>query len=139
LSDGTVYQKKGKFSFADREVNQSTGAIQLTGLFPNPGNVLRPGEYAKIRAAVAVRRGALLIPQRAVTELQGNYQVAVVDDGNKIRIATVHPGERMDSLWIIDDGLKAGERVVVEGVQKVGPGMQVNPKQASASAANGGF
>lgn len=132
LADGTVYPHKGKFSFADRQVNQNTGAIQLTALFPNPGNVLRPGQYAKVRAAVATRRGALLIPQRAVTELQGSYQVAVVDSDNKVRIATVHPGERVGSLWIIDDGLKPGEHVIAEGVQKVGPGAPVNPRLVAA-------
>ena len=138
LADGTVYSHSGQFSFADRQVNQNTGAIRLTGLFPNHGNVLRPGQYAKVRAAVQVRHDALLIPQRAVTELQGTYQVAVVDPGNKIRIATVRPGERLDSKWVIEAGLKPGERVVVEGVQKVGPGMPVNPKLAAISNASKG-
>lgn len=133
LADGSVYSRNGQFSFADRQVNQNTGAIRLTGLFPNHGNVLRPGQYAKVRAAVQVQHDALLIPQRAVTELQGTYQVAVVDPGNKIRIATVRPGERLDSLWVIEAGLKQGERVVVEGVQKVGPGMPVNPKLVAVS------
>jgi RND family efflux transporter MFP subunit len=137
LADGTAYERKGKFSFADREVNQNTGAIRLTGLFPNPGNMLRPGQYAKVRAAVASRHGALLIPQRAVTELQGSYQVAVVDPGNKVRIATVEPGDRLNSLWVIDKGLKPGERVIVEGVQKVGPGVPVTPK-LTADQAKGG-
>jgi RND family efflux transporter MFP subunit len=133
LADGSVYSRNGQFSFADRQVNQNTGAIRLTGLFPNHGNVLRPGQYARVRAAVHVQHDALLIPQRAVTELQGTYQVAVVDPGNKIRIATVRPGERLDSMWVIEQGLKPGERVVVEGVQKVGPGMPVNPKLVAVS------
>src|SRR6202044_3462721 len=89
LADGTTYPQKGKFSFADRQVDQSTGAIQLTGLFPNPGNRLRPGQYGKVRAAVGTSESALLIPQRAVTELQGGYQVAVVDSANKVGIRTV--------------------------------------------------
>ena len=141
LADGTTYPQKGKFSFADREVNQNTGSITLTGLFPNPGNTLRPGQYAKVRVAVATRHNALLIPQGAVTELQGNYQVAVVEHNNTVRIATVHPGERIDSLWIIEDGLKPGERVVAEGVQKVAPGAPVNPKPVAekAPASQGGF
>jgi len=128
LTDGTVYPRMGTWYFTDREVNQSTGAIRLAGLFPNPDNLLRPGQYARIRTSTKTREGALLIPQRAVTELQGTYQVAVVDSANKINIRTVKPSDRVGNLWIIDDGLKVGERIVAEGVQKVRPGMVVNPK-----------
>jgi RND family efflux transporter MFP subunit len=128
LADGNTYPPKGKFSFADRQVNQNTGAIQLTGLFPNPGNRLRPGQYGRVRAAVGISTGALLIPQRAVTELQGSYQVAVVDSANKVGIRTVKLGDRVGSMWIVSDGLKAGERVVAEGIQQARPGIQVNPK-----------
>lgn len=128
LADGTTYPYAGRISFADRQVNQNTGAIQIAALFANPGNLLRPGGYAKVRAATRTQSGALLVPQRAVTELQGNYQVAVVDAENKISIRTVKPGDRVGSLWIIAEGLQPGERVVAEGVQKVRPGMQVNPK-----------
>jgi membrane fusion protein (multidrug efflux system) len=135
LADGTTYAKKGKVSFADRAVNQNTGAIRIAGLFDNPGNILRPGQYARIRAATTIRQGALLVPQRAVSELQGSYQVAVVDNENKVSILTVKVGERTGSMWIIDEGLKPGERVVAEGVQKVRPGAQVNPKPYAASAA----
>jgi RND family efflux transporter MFP subunit len=135
LADGTTYAKMGKFSFADRAVNQNTGAIRIAGLFDNPGNILRPGQYARIRAATTIRQGALLIPQRAVSELQGSYQVAVVDNENKVRIATVKVGERAGSKWIIEDGLKPNERVVTEGVQKVRPGAQVNPKPLTTGAA----
>jgi membrane fusion protein (multidrug efflux system) len=134
LADGTTYAKKGKFHFADRAVNQNTGAIRIAGLFDNPGNILRPGQYARIRAATTIRLGALLIPQRAVSDLQGTYQVAVVDNENKVRIATVKVGERAGSKWIIEDGLKPNERVVTEGVQKVRPGAQVNPKPLSTGA-----
>ncbi len=130
LSDGSTYGKKGRFFFADREVNQATGSIQLTALFPNPGNILRPGQYAKVRAVTGVKTGALLIPQRAVTELQGNYQVAVVDPQNKVAIVSVKPGDRVGTLWVIDEGLKPGDRVVAEGVQKVGPGTTVVPQTA---------
>jgi len=130
LSDGTTYGKKGRFFFADREVNQATGSIQLTALFPNPGNILRPGQYAKVRAVTGTKMGALLIPQRAVTELQGNYQVAVVDAQNKVAIASVKPGDRVGTMWVIDEGLKPGDRVVAEGVQKVGPGATVVPQTA---------
>jgi membrane fusion protein (multidrug efflux system) len=128
LADGTVYQHKGKFSFADRQVNQNTGSIQLTGLFPNPGNTLRPGQYGRVRAAIGTSAGALIIPQRAVTELQGAYQVAVVDSSNKVGIRTVKVGDKIGTMWIVAEGLKAGERVVAEGIQQAHAGVQVSPK-----------
>jgi RND family efflux transporter MFP subunit len=128
LADGTTYARQGTVDYADRAVNQGTGAILIAGLFPNPGNILRPGGYGKVRAATSTQSGALVIPQRAVTELQGSYQVAVVDSDNKVSIRTVTPGDRTGSDWIIIKGLKAGERVVAEGSQKVRPGSQVNPK-----------
>jgi len=128
LADGGNYPQKGKFSFADRQVNQSTGAIQLTGLFPNPGSRLRPGQYGRVRAAIGTSAGALLIPQRAVTELQGGYQVAVVDSANTVGIRKVKLGDKTGTMWAVAEGLKAGERVVAEGVQKARPGTQVIPK-----------
>src|SRR5947208_734402 len=128
LADGTTYPHEGTVSFADRQVNQSTGAIRIAGLFPNAGNILRPGGYGRVRAAVRVQQDALVVPQRAVSELQGGYQVAAVDDENKVGIRTVKVGDRGGTEWIIAEGLKPGDRVVVEGVQKVRPGMQVNPK-----------
>ena len=134
LADGLPYAQPGSFYFADRQVNQSTGAIRLAGLFPNPGNILRPGGYGKVRTAVRIQKDALLIPQRAVTELQGGYQVAVVDAENKVNVRTVKAGDRVGSQWIITDGLKQGERVVVEGAQRLRPGMQVNPKPYSAES-----
>ena len=130
LSDGSVYPQKGRFSFADRQVNLSTGAIQLTGLFPNPGNRLRPGQYAKVRAAIGVRTGALLVPQRSVNDTQGTYSVAVVDPKNIIRFASVKVGDRVGSKWVIEEGLKPGERVVTDGLFKIRPGAPVNPKGA---------
>jgi membrane fusion protein (multidrug efflux system) len=128
LADGSTYPLKGKFSFADRQVNQSTGAIQLTGLFPNPGNRLRPGQYGKVHAAIGTSLGALLVPQRAVTELQGAYQVAVVDDKNTVSIQQVKVGEKSGTMWVISEGLKPGQRVIADGVQNARPGMQVSPK-----------
>jgi RND family efflux transporter MFP subunit len=128
LADGSTYAQTGTFYFADRQVNESTGAIRIAGLFSNPGMVLRPGGYAKVRAVIRVQQDALLVPQRAVSELQGGYQVATVDSGNKVSIRTVKVGDRVDSQWVITDGLKPGERVIAEGVQKVHAGMQVNPK-----------
>src|SRR5499426_3949618 len=127
LADGTTYPHKGTFYLADREVNVQTGSIRLAGLFPNPGNVLRPGQYGRVRAVTRSQEGALLVPQRAVSELQGRYQIAVVDSENKINIRTVKVGERVGTMWIIDEGLHPGERVVVEGLQKVRPGMTVHP------------
>src|SRR5467141_2642193 len=132
LADGSPYPREGTFYFADRQVNQSTGAIRIAALFPNPGNILRPGGYGRVRTAVRVQKDALLVPQRSVTELQGGYQVAVVDGENKVSIRTVKVGDRVGSEWIVAEGLKPGERVVVEGVQKVRPGMQVNAKPFAA-------
>jgi RND family efflux transporter MFP subunit len=131
LADGTVYPQYGTFSFADRQVDVRTGAIRIAGLFPNPGNNLRPGEYARIRMSTRMQQGALLVPQRAVIELQGSYQVAVVDGSGRVNIRTVKTGDRVGSQWIINDGLHPGERVIVEGVQKVRQGIQVNPKPAA--------
>jgi membrane fusion protein (multidrug efflux system) len=128
LADGSVYPRKGKFDFADREVDVRTGAIRLAGLFPNPGSSLRPGQYGRVRMSTTVHAGALLVPQRAVTELQGSYQLAVLDSDNKVNIRLVTLGDRVGKLWIVTDGVKPGERVVAEGVQKVRQGMQVNPK-----------
>ncbi len=138
LADGTAYLHKGRFLFADRQVDQSTGAILLTGQFPNPGNILRPGQYAKVRAMVGAQEDALLVPQRAVTELQGNYQVAVVGDDNKVAIENVKVGDRAGSMWVINSGLKAGQRVVADGAMKVGPGLQVNPKPFVETASEQG-
>jgi RND family efflux transporter MFP subunit len=128
LADGSTYPKDGTFFFADRQVNVSTGAIRIAGLFSNPGNILRPGGYGKVRAVIRTQKDALLVPQRAVSELQGGYQVAVVDSADKISIRSISVGDRVGNQWVIADGLKAGERVVAEGIQKVRPGMQVNPK-----------
>ena len=134
LSDGTTYPRKGKFFAADRHVDAQTGAIRLAGLFPNPDNVLRPGQYGRVRFISYIRLAALLVPQKAVTELQGMYQVAVVGNDDKISIRTVQVGERSGPMWIIEQGVKPGERVVVEGVQKVRDGMPV--KIATATASN---
>jgi RND family efflux transporter MFP subunit len=138
LADGTTYLHKGAFLFADREVDPSTGAILLTGQFPNPGNILRPGQYARVRAMVETQERALLVPQRAVTELQGNYQVAVVGDHNKVAIENVKVGDRIGSQWVIDNGLQAGQSVIVDGAMKVGPGLQVNPKPFVETASGKG-
>ena len=128
LADGTTYAHEGVFYFAGRAVDQNTGSIQLAALFPNPGNVLRPGQYAKVRGVVRTQKGALLIPQAAVTDLQGSYQVDVVGGDNKISIRPVSVGDRVGTKWIIQDGLKPGERVVAQGQQTLRPGTTVQPK-----------
>ena len=118
LADGTTYAHEGDFYFVDRQVNQSTGAIQLAALFPNPGNVLRPGQYGKIRAEMRVQRSALLIPQAAVTQQQGSYLVDVVGSDGRVVLRPVQVGERTGTMWVIQSGLKPGESVVVEGQQE---------------------
>lgn len=128
LADGSVYPRKGKFFIADREVNAQTGAIRLAGLFPNPGNILRPGQYGRVRARTETIESALLVPQRAVSELQGQYQVAVVGAGNKVNIRQVKVGARNGSLWVITEGLNPGDKVIAEGTQKVRQDAVVNPK-----------
>ena len=132
LADGTVYPQKGKFYFADRQVDVRTGAIRLAGLFPNPGNSLRPGQYGRVRMVVRTQPGALLVPQRAVTELQGTRQIAAVDVDNTVNIRVVKLGETIGSEWIVNEGVKPGDRVIVEGLQKVRQGMRVNPKPYQA-------
>jgi RND family efflux transporter MFP subunit len=135
LSDGSVYRYRGRGYLVGREVDVKTGTIQLAGVFPNPENLLRPGQYAKVRVALEVKKGALLVPQRAVSELQGSYQVAVVGADNKVTIKVVKPGPLEGSLWVIDEGLKPGDRIIVEGLQRVRSGMTVAPKEASKEAA----
>ena len=134
LADGSTYPHEGTFYFADRQVNESTGAIRIAGLFANPANILRPGGYGKVRAVIRTQQDALLVPQRAVSELQGGYQVAVVDDQNKVNIRTIQVADRVGNQWVVAEGVKAGERVVAEGIQKVRPGMQVQPKPFAVEA-----
>jgi membrane fusion protein, multidrug efflux system len=128
LGGERVYPYKGQFYLVDRQVDVKTGTIRVAALFPNPDNLLRPGQFARVRATTKIREKALLIPQRAVTEMQGSYQVAVVTPENKVDIRPVKVAERAGNLWIIDQGLKPGERVVVEGLQKLKAGMTVEPK-----------
>jgi len=143
LTDGSIYPPTGKFYALDRQVDIGTGAILLQIEFPNPKRLLRPGGFGNIRSVVRVEKGALLVPQRAVSDVQGKYLIAVVGSDNKVTIRPVTAGEKVGSLWIITDGLRAGEHVVAEGIQKVRDGMHVNPKpyspDSTASAdSNGG-
>jgi len=132
LADGTVYPHKGTLLLTDRQIDPTTGSIRLVCAFPNPQNILRPGQFGRVRAPGDVRSGALLVPQRAVTELQGSYQVAVVGSDNKVNVRPVKVGERVDAMWILESGVKPGELVVVEGLQKVRDGSTVKIKQSTA-------
>lgn len=128
LADGTTYPERGRFFVADRQVDEKTGTIRLAGIFANPGNSLRPGQYGRVRAVTSLKEGALLVPQRAVAELQGSYQVAVVGADHTVSVRTVRVGERVETMWIIEEGLEPGEAVVAEGLLKVRPGAPVNPQ-----------
>jgi membrane fusion protein (multidrug efflux system) len=134
LSDGTTYPYKGEVAFADRQVDVRTGTIRVAATFPNPKNLLRPGMFSRVRAEIGIRKAAPVIPQRAVSEVQGRYLVAVVSPEDKVAIRPVKVGQWFGQLWVIDEGLKAGEKVVAEGTQKVRDGMVVSPKPFVAGA-----
>jgi membrane fusion protein (multidrug efflux system) len=141
LGDGSVYPYPGRIIFVDRQINPQTGTIQIAGAFPNPRKLLRPGQFGRIKAETAVLRHALVLPARAVNELQGTYQVAVIDASNTVQLRPVKLDRQIGSEWIITEGLRAGERVVVEGVSKLRTGMKVQPElvanHAAASANTG--
>jgi RND family efflux transporter MFP subunit len=136
LSNGSTYAHSGSILFADRQVDQQTGTIRIAGSFANPGNILRPGQYAKVRAVTEILKGALLVPQRAVSQLQGSAQVAVVGADNKVTIRAVQTGERVDAMWVISSGLMAGDQVVAEGAQKVKAGSTVTPVPFNTAGGN---
>jgi membrane fusion protein (multidrug efflux system) len=137
LADGSVHPHPGRPIVAGREIDPRTGTILLKGEFPNPGNLLRPGQYARVRGVTEVKRAALLVPQRAVAELQGVFQVAVVGEDDKVELRVIEPGVRDGSLQVVEKGVSAGERVVVEGIQKVRTGTPVAPKPAAAAPGAG--
>jgi len=139
LDNGSVYPHRGTVVVTNRQVNPQTGTIAIQGALPNPGNILRPGQYAKVRAAVETRKEALLVPQRAVNELQGAYQIGVVAADGKVEVRTVRTGDSVGDLWVIEDSLHPGEKVIVEGFARVRPGMLVRavpaaPETSTASA-----
>jgi membrane fusion protein, multidrug efflux system len=136
LGDSSVFPNRGHLNFVNREVDSRTGTIQVRAEFPNPGNVLRPGQYARIRAVTEVRKNALLIPQQAVSELQGIYQVGVVGSDNKITIKTVKLGPQFGDMWVVEEGLNAGDNVVVDGLQRIKNGMTVSPTPFKDTQAN---
>jgi membrane fusion protein (multidrug efflux system) len=127
LADGSVHKEKGTLVFADRLVDPTTGTLMLEATYPNPDKLVRPGQYGRVRVAVDERKGAILVPQRAVRELQATYSVAVLGEGDRIAMRTVKPGARIDSLWVIESGLAPNETIVVEGLQKVREGIVVKP------------
>jgi membrane fusion protein, multidrug efflux system len=133
-ADGKVHPHKGRLLAADRAVDPTTGTIRITAIFPNPGNILRPGQYARVRLKVEERTGALAVAQRAVVEIQGKNFVWVVDDTNKASMRSVTVGPRIGSDWLIDTGLKPGDRIVVEGLQRLTEGGSVQPTAAPANA-----
>ena len=134
LADGTVYPHKGKILLTDRQVDSNTGTIRMVAAFPNPGNKLRPGEYGRVRIQTSIEQNALLVPQSAVKELQGGYQVALLGPGNKAMIRQVKAGEKVGAMWVIDEGLKPSDQVIVEGIEKVKDGTSVVPKPANLQA-----
>ena len=133
LTDGSIYAQKGKILLADRQVDPGTGTIRIVAAFPNPGNVLRPGQYGRVRVETSTKRDALLLPQSAVVYLQGSYQVAVVGGDHRVSMRAVKPGVTVGTMWVIDDGLKPGEQVVVGGVQQIREGTLVTPKPVHLS------
>ena len=134
LGDGSTFAQKGWWLLADRQVDPKTGTVRMAGAFQNPGNILRPGQFGRIRTVVYTARGVALVPQRSVTEVQGSYQVAVVGGDGKVSIRPVKVGERVGSNWIITEGLKPGEQVIAEGTQKAKAGTVVNPKPFRSAA-----
>jgi membrane fusion protein (multidrug efflux system) len=137
LADGSLHPSKGRLVFVDRNVDPATGTILLEAAFPNPGGIVRPGQYARVRAAVDMKPGAILVPQRAVSELQGVYNVAVVGGDDTVELRMVKPAERIGTLWVIDSGLKGGERIVVEGLQKVRSGVKVKAEMVKIEEGSG--
>ena len=134
LADNSVHPHEGHLAIMDRQIDPTTGTMKIGALFPNPENRLRPGQYGRVRATIHIQQGALLVPQRAVGEVQGKYMVAVIGADNKVDIRPVQVGPRIESDWIIDQGLKPGEQIVVEGIQKVRAGMTVTPKPFNPNA-----
>ena len=129
LGNGEIYPHKGKFYALDRSLDPKTGSIRYEVTFPNPGNILRPGQFGKVRFVADMKKGAMVIPQEAVNELQGSYQVAVVDQNNKVSIRPVKMGERIGAMWEVTEGLKPGDKVVVQGAKKFAKDRTVTIKE----------
>jgi membrane fusion protein (multidrug efflux system) len=134
LADGSVFPQKGSFYAEDRHLDAKTGSIKMEITFPNPGDLLRPGQFGKVRTIVETKKGALVIPQEAVTELQGNQVVMVVDQTSKVGMRPVKMGERFGAFWEVVEGLKPGDRVITQGMQKTPPGAPVIVKEWTPAA-----
>ena len=132
LADGALYPHVGVIDFADRQIDPTTGTLRVQATFPNPERILRPGQYARVRVILETRKGAILVPQRAVQELQGQQMVSVVGAGDTVEVRTLQMGPRIGSLWLVEKGLQPGDRVILEGSQKVKPGAKVAPKEVQA-------
>ena len=133
-----MYPQKGKFYALDRNLDPKTGSIHYYVTFPNPGNILRPGQFGKVRFVADMKKGALVVPQEAVNELQGSFQVAVVDQNNKVSIRPVKMGERIGAMWQVTEGLKPGDRVVVQGLQKAREGCDRDGERMDATGGRAG-
>ena len=131
LADGSTHPYKGKVDFADREIDPSTGSLLVQATFPNPDRILRPGQFARVKALIETRKDAIVIPQRCVNELQGQFNVYTVDGDNKVQIKQVTPGWKIDDLWLIEEGLEPTDRIVLDGLQSIQAGMQVNPQKTT--------
>jgi membrane fusion protein (multidrug efflux system) len=136
LSDETKHPEPGTFKVLDRTVDPTTGTMKVQASFPNPGSYLRPGQFARVRVPVAVRENAILVPQRAIQELQGAKTVMIVDAQNKVQVRTIKLGDKADNYYIVLEGLNAGDRVIVEGMQKARPGSEVKPSSSSVASDN---
>lgn len=134
LADDSMYPHKGRFVLVDRAVDQATGTLNVVGEFPNPQGLLRPGQFGRVRAVAEMAKDAILIPKRAVQEIQGMTSVLVVGADNMVALRTIQPGETVGDMLIVRDGLKPGERVIVDGVQKARPGSKVAPTMAGADS-----
>jgi membrane fusion protein (multidrug efflux system) len=135
LADGSLYEHRGAIDFADRQINPTTGTLNVQATFPNPERLLRPGQYARVRVILETRQGALLVPQRAVQELQGQQMVSLVSADGTVETRTLQMGPRIGSLWLVEKGLAAGDKVILEGAQKVKPGAKVVAKDVQAPEA----
>jgi membrane fusion protein (multidrug efflux system) len=135
LADGSLYGHRGAIDFADRQINPTTGTLNVQATFPNPERLLRPGQYARVRVVLETRKGALLVPQRAVQELQGQQMVSLVSADGTVETRTLQMGPRIGSLWLVEKGLAAGDKVILEGAQKVKPGAKVVAKDVQAPEA----
>jgi membrane fusion protein (multidrug efflux system) len=136
LADGTTYAHTGRIYFTDRQVDPKTGTIRVVATFPNPGNILRPGQFGRVQAVTETLRGAVLIPQRAVSEIQGRHQIAVVGSDNRVALRNVEVGPRVGTMWVIASGLRPGEQVIIEGLAKAADGTRVAPKAAPVPGAS---